>query len=139
MLVGSMIEHVVYDDLDAALVRFTHEAVEIRERAELRVDVFVVAHVVAEINLRRRIEGSDPDGIHAKLGEVVQLRRDSVKVSDTVAVGILKTARVNLVKDRVLPPGGAEGALAARHARRPTIRWPAPLLRYRGPGHAAKL
>src|SRR5215210_6736847 len=123
MLVGSMIQHVVYDDLDAALVRFTHEAVEIRERAELRVNVFVIAHVIAEINLRRRIEGSDPDCVYAEPGQVVQLRRDSIEVSDTVAVGILKAARVNLVKDGALPPGCSAGAGAApRPVRRRSTR-----------------
>jgi hypothetical protein len=87
-----------------------YEAVEVGERAELRVYRFVVAHVVAEVNLRRRVERSNPDRVHAERREVVELRRDAVQVADAVAVRVLKAAGVDFVKDRVLPPG----SLAAR-------------------------
>ena len=65
---------------------------------------FVVGNVVAEVHLRRREAGRDPDRVHAEIFQVIQLRRDAVEVADAVVVAVGKAARIDLIEHRVLPP-----------------------------------
>ena len=109
VLVGGVIENHVEDDADVVLLRFGDETVEVGEGAVLGVDVFVVGDVVAEVDLWRGVHGRDPDGVDAELLEVVEALGDAVEVADAVAVGVLEGARVDLVDDCVLPPGGVVG------------------------------
>ena len=96
------------------LLAFGDEAVQVGEGAVLRIDGLVVGDVVAEVDLRRGIHGSDPDGVDAELLEVVEARGDAVEVADAVAVGVLKAARIDLVDDGVLPPGIGRSGLRGR-------------------------
>jgi len=56
VLVRSMVEHQVKDDVDAALLCTRHQPVKIVHHAELGVDGTVIADIVAEINVRGRID-----------------------------------------------------------------------------------
>ena len=48
----------------------------------------------------------------------------AVQVTDTVAVAILEAARVDLVKDCILPPGSRAGGLSLRgHLRIGSANW----------------
>ena len=85
MLVGGVVGHQVDDDLQPAGVGGGDQRVEVRERAEQRIDVAVVADVVAEVRHGRGIERREPDGVDAELGEVVQ-PRVIPRVADAVAV-----------------------------------------------------
>ena len=53
---------------------------------EHRVDVLVVADVVAGVVLRRRIDRRQPQHVDAEPGEIVQARQNSREVADAVAV-----------------------------------------------------
>ena len=106
MLVGSVIENKIHDDADVALACLGGEAIKIGHRAVLRIDRGVVGDVVAEVDLWRRVDGRQPDRIDAERLQVVEARCDAVEIADSVAVGILETARIDLVDDRVLPPVG---------------------------------
>src|ERR1035438_8872347 len=83
---------------------FGHQAVEVGERAVLRIDVFVVGNVVAEIDLGRRIHRGNPDRVYAQGFKVAEPLGDAVQVARAIAVRVLKTARIDLVHDRMLPP-----------------------------------
>ena len=76
------------------------------EGAEDRVDVAVVGDVVAGVGLRRGVEGREPDGVDAEGAQVGQARGDAGEVADAVAVAVGPRARVDLVDDRLAPPGG---------------------------------
>jgi hypothetical protein len=104
VLVGSVIEDHVEDDSDVVLAAFGDEVVHVREGAVLWVDGLVIGDVVAEVNLRRGVHGSDPYSVHAEVLKVVEARGDAVEIADTVAVGILVGTRIDLVHDGVLPP-----------------------------------
>ncbi len=52
---------------DVALVGFGDQVIEVGQGAVLRIDSFVVGDVVAEVDLRRRIDGREPDGVDAEL------------------------------------------------------------------------
>ena len=99
----------VEQDAEATLVRRRDELVEIVERAELRIDPGVVRDVVAEVGERRGVEGRDPEGVDPEPNEVIEALDDAEKVADAVAVRVLKGPRVDLVDDRVLPPGHGGG------------------------------
>jgi hypothetical protein len=49
MLVGGVVDHQVHHDLDAPLVAAGDQGVEVGQRTEQRVDVLVVADVVAVV------------------------------------------------------------------------------------------
>jgi hypothetical protein len=111
MAIGRVVQHDVDHDANAATVGGLDERVEVGERAKLRIDVLVVADVVAEVNLRRGIERRDPERGQAETGEVVEARGNPVQIADAVAVTVLKTANVDFVEDRVGPPASLQRGL----------------------------
>src|SRR5208282_5531111 len=104
VLVRSVIRNKIHNHADLAFLGLTDELIEIRHGAKLRVDGRVVGNVVAKIDLGRRINRSDPDGVYAEILQIVQTRSDTVQIADTVAVRVLKPARIYLVEDGVFPP-----------------------------------
>ena len=66
VLVGGVVDHEVHDELHAALVDPGEQLVEVRERPEHRVDVAVVADVVAVVVLRRRVDRREPEHVDAE-------------------------------------------------------------------------
>ena len=102
VLVGGVVDHEVHDQLHAARVHAREQLVEVRERPEHRVDVLVVADVVAGVVLRRRVDRREPEHVDAELGEVVEVADDPAQVADPVAVGVREAARIDLVDDRLL-------------------------------------
>jgi hypothetical protein len=90
------------------------QRVEVVERPEGRVDVLVVAHVVAGVVLRRGIDRREPEHVDAEPGQVVEPPRDAGQVADPIAVRVGEAARIDLVDDRALPPGLAG---AGHHGR----------------------
>ncbi len=105
MLVRGVVHHHVHDDADLPLFGFGHQPVEIRHGAVLGIDRLVVGNVVTEIYLGRGIDGRQPDGVDAQALEVIEPLGDSVEVADTVAVRVLEAAGIDLVNDRMFPPG----------------------------------
>ena len=75
------------------------------ERAEDRVDVAVVGDVVAEVGHRRGEDRAEPDPLDLEAGQVVELARDALQVTDAIAVGVRERARIDLVDGAPLPPG----------------------------------
>ncbi len=100
VLVRGVVDDDVDDDLDPALVGAGHERVEVGQRAEDRVDVLVVADVVAVVVLRRGVERREPDRVDPQLGQVVEPGDHARQVPDAVAVRVGEAARVDLVDRR---------------------------------------
>jgi hypothetical protein len=99
-----MAGHQVEEHAQAALACARHEAVEVRQRAEDRVNVLVVGHVVAEVVHRRRVDRRKPEGIDAQPREMVEALLDPPQVAYAIAIRVLERARIDLVDDGVLPP-----------------------------------
>jgi len=78
--------------------------VEIGKAAEHRVHVPILGHVIAEILHRRGEERADPDRVGAEAGDMRQAADDAQKVTDAVAIRVLKTAGVDLIDHRTPPP-----------------------------------
>ena len=94
----------VEQQLQAAVVCFADEIVEVIHRPEDGIDRGVVRDVVAEVGERRGVDRRKPERVNAEEDEVVEALRDPAQVADPVAVRVLERAWVNLVDDRVLPP-----------------------------------
>jgi hypothetical protein len=65
---------------------------------------FIVADVVAHVELRTLIHWRDPYYINTEIMEIWDLRGDSREVSPAITCGVLKTSRIDLVDCTVLPP-----------------------------------
>jgi hypothetical protein len=76
MLIGCVIHHKVENDVDVPLLRLTRQEIKVGQRSVHGIDIFVIGNVVAEIDLRRREAGRNPDRIHAEIFQVIQLRSD---------------------------------------------------------------
>ena len=114
VLVAGVAGDEVHHHLEAEPVGLGEQRVEVRQRAEQRVDGAVVGDVVAVVLLRALAEGRDPDRVDAQLLDIFEPPGDARQVADAVAVRVLEAARVDLVDDGTLPPqvapvGGAWG------------------------------
>ena len=99
-----VVRHQVDDDPDAAAVRLCEHRVEVRQRAEQRVDIAVIGHVVAAVALRRGLERRQPDGVDAELVERGEAGADAGEVAHAVAIRVGEGARVDLVNRGSAPP-----------------------------------
>src|SRR5690242_2927998 len=106
-------------------MRFVEQPVECLQRAEPRLDVAVVADVVAEFLERRRIARRQPHGVDAEPFEIIETRRDAVEVAEAIAVGIETRRHQQLVDRTALPPRPVTPALAnRRHCLKAASRMP---------------
>ncbi len=116
MLVGGVVGDQVEDQLQASRTGVGDQGVEVLKRPEQRVDRPVVRDVVAEVGHGRGEDRRDPDAIDAQVLEVSEPAADPREVAHTVAVGVLKRARVDLVDDAALPPFGLRHPRPSRAA-----------------------
>ena len=110
VLVAGVVDDEVHDQPHPAPVQLGDQLVELRQRAEQRVDVLVVADVVAVVGLRRGVDRREPQDVDAEVGQVVQPLQDAAEVADAVAVGVLERAGIDLVDDGAGPPRRGLGA-----------------------------
>src|SRR6266566_9755095 len=97
MLIGGMIGHIVHDELAVTLVRLLKQGVQVRQGSKERMDIGVIANIIAEIGHGRGVDGRKPDGINTEPLQVVQLAADTRQIPYPIAIAIEKTARVNLI------------------------------------------
>ena len=71
-----VVDHEVHHELHPARVDGAEQAVEVRERAEHRLDALVVGDVVAVVVLRRGVDRRQPDDVDAEPRQVVEPRLD---------------------------------------------------------------
>jgi hypothetical protein len=99
-----MAPDLVDDDAQAKIVRLRHQPVEIGERAEQRINLARIGHVVAEILHRRAEERRDPDRVDAKRGHVIELLDDAGQIAPAIAVGVAEARGIDFVDDGAPPP-----------------------------------
>ncbi|MPM00683.1 hypothetical protein SDC9_46912 [bioreactor metagenome] len=104
--VRGVAEHEVDHHLQPKRMGRGDDLIEIGKAAEHRIDVAVIADVIAEILHRRGEERRDPDRIGAKRGHIGQPAHDAQQIAHPVAVRVLETARIDLIDHRAAPPVG---------------------------------
>jgi hypothetical protein len=102
-----MVQHHIYNNGDAPLVRFVNEGTEKIQGTENRVDVVVVGYIIAEIEKGGRIYRGKPEPPNPQVMEIVELSADTFQVTNPITVGIEKTAGIDLIDWPQLPPGEA--------------------------------
>jgi len=90
MLVGTVVQHQVQDDVNAAAVGFVQEQVKILHTAKLRVYVEIVRNIIAKIHIGGRVDWRKPDAVNAEVFKIVQALDDTLQIADSIRVGILK-------------------------------------------------
>ena len=106
VLVGGMVGDEVDDEAHVPLLDAGEHGVEVGHRAEVGHYGAVVADVVAVVGVGGGEVGREPDDVDAKLLKVIEVLGDAFEVADTIAVGVLEGARVDLVDDGFFPPFG---------------------------------
>jgi hypothetical protein len=86
MLVRGVIHHHVHDDANISLLRFSQQPVKVGHGAIGGIDRDIIRDVVAEVDLRRGVDRTQPDGIHPKSLQVVEPAGDPVQVTDAVTI-----------------------------------------------------
>ena len=122
-----VVRHEVEKDADSARFGLRDQPVEVVERSEVGVDPGVVGHVVAPVDVGRRMDRVEPDRVDAEPLEVLEPAGHSGEVADPVVVRVRKGARIDLVQHGVSPPAVGHGAttLAPCRQRRPRAILPA--------------
>ena len=113
-----VIEDLVDHHQQAQRMRPRHQRVEIRKRAEARIDRAVILDIIAAVAHRRQEEGRQPDRVHAQRSHVVQFAGDPAQVSLPGPVAVAKGPGIDLVDDGVAGPGPAPGLLSSQRSRR---------------------
>ena len=111
-------------------MRLAHEGAEVAQRAVVGVDLGVGRDVVAVVAQRAGVEGQQPDGGHAEVGDVVELLRSGPRSRPCRRpCESYERLDVELVDDRVLVPERVVaraswcGAGPICHGRSPQRSW----------------
>ena len=100
-----MVDNEVKDDTHTTCMSLIDQPLEIFECAVWSIYVFIVADIISHVNLRTVVHRTNPDYVNTNRADVVQLRDDTLEVSYTIAIGVLKGSGVDLIDDTILPPG----------------------------------
>ena len=117
VLVAGVVHDQVHHHRDAPVVGAGDQLVHLLQRPEQRLDVLVVADVVAVVDQRRAVDRTQPDDVHTEPLEVVEPADDPAQVTDPVAIAVGEALRVDLVDDRRLPPVFGSNRLATDSSR----------------------
>ena len=104
VLVTGVVHHQIHNDLHAPGVSALQHLLEPLHAAELRRNIPVIGDIIPAVRARRRIQRREPDAVHPKALDVVQLFVHALQVAHTVAVAILEAARPDLIEHHVLIP-----------------------------------
>src|SRR5215510_5802124 len=83
-------------------MRVGQKRIEIIQDTKDRIDVGVVADIVAEIRHWRRIDRRNPDGVHAEPLQIVESAPNADQITNAIAVAVHKRAWIDLIDDATL-------------------------------------
>ena len=104
VFIGGVIHDEIHHQLDVPLVQLPQKRIKILHCSKFGHDLFIVTDIISHVRIRRIIHRAQPDRADAQPFQMIQPGDDAGDISDPVAVGILKAARVDLVKYPFLPP-----------------------------------
>ena len=105
MFARDVIGHDIDDRANPELARLGDQLLGFVERPERRVDRAIVDNVVPVVGERRGIPGAEPEGVDAEVAQIGKLGAHTGEVADPVPVPVGEAPNVDLVDDRVAPPG----------------------------------
>ncbi len=66
------------------------QLVEVLKGAKLLVHIDIIGNIVAKVDIRRLVNGREPDGINAKIRKVIQFPGDPFQVANAITVEVHK-------------------------------------------------
>src|SRR5215471_1191315 len=99
-----MVGNVIEQHFQAVAMRVGQKRIEIIQGTKDRIDVGVVADIVAEVSHWRRIDRRNPDGVHAEPLQIVEFAPNANEITNAIAVAVHKRAWIDLIDDATLPP-----------------------------------
>src|SRR3954471_1953362 len=118
MQARGVVGHPVEEYPQPALMCGFEQPVEGRQVTEERIDVAVVADVIAVVAHGRGEDRTQPDGVHAQVSDVVESLVHAGQITDAVAGAVGESAWVDLVDDAGPPPRRRHGHTLAPRAGR---------------------
>ncbi|EGA73020.1 Fsp2p [Saccharomyces cerevisiae AWRI796] len=106
MFAGTVIDDQVSDKFHTELMCLFDQGKAVLVRTVGWPDLFVVGNIVTHIILWRVVKWRDPNGIGAKLLDVLQLGGDTLHITPTIVVGVFETCGINLIDCGLFPPLG---------------------------------
>ena len=97
MQVRGMVGNQIHNHFDLVFFRFEKQALKIGKRAEFLVEISIIRNVVAVVVLRAFVYRTNPNGVCAKLLDIIELLNNAVDIPYAVAVAIEKAFGVNLI------------------------------------------
>ena len=104
MLVRCMGPYLIDYDLKAKRMRARNQRIELCHGAKHGINGVVVTHVIPKIALGRGEKRREPNAVNAQPRDVIELGGHTPQVSNPIAIGIGKAARVDLIEGRPAPP-----------------------------------
>ncbi len=106
MFVAGVVHDQVGDDADAPPMGFVDQPAGVVEVTVGGQDRVEVGDVVATVAQRRLVERQQPQAVHAKPLQVVELGDQTLQVADAVVIRVVETRHEDLVEHRLLVPPG---------------------------------
>ena len=99
-----MIEDKIHDYLQIPFMALFYEGGIIFSFPEYRINLPVIRHIVAKIEHGRSVNRREPDSVNTEACYVIEPGDNSRNVAYTVTAGVVKTSRIYLINNTVLPP-----------------------------------
>ena len=104
MLIGSMVDNKIQNDLDTMLMSFSDQLIHVLVTSEARVDLPIITDIVTVVVLWGVKNRAEPDHIDPKVLKVGELFNNTPEIAEAISVGILKASWINLIYNGILPP-----------------------------------
>ena len=99
-----MVHYQIDEHAHPSLLTAMRELDKIAQGAVARIDSIVVRDIVAVIFQGRGVKRQQPDGRYPKVSQIIQLCRQSWKITDTVAIAVQESTHVDFINDRIFIP-----------------------------------
>ena len=104
MLIGSMVDNKIQNDLDTMLMSFLDQLIHVLVTSETCVDLPVITDIVTVVVLWGVKNRAEPDHIDPKVLKVGEFFNNALEIAEAVSVGVLKASWINLIYNGILPP-----------------------------------
>jgi hypothetical protein len=105
MLRGGVVGDEIQEDPESLLPGLCDQRLRFLHRPKSGIDGPIVGDVVSAVVEGRDVPGVDPDCVHAERTDVTEARAKTGDVAGAVTVAVGERAQVDLIDDRLAPPG----------------------------------
>ena len=109
MINACVTDNIVKQNFQSSLVCLIKKTPGVFVGSVTGTNTVVIRYIIPRIMEWRLKERINPDAICTKTFNIIKFFRDSLKVSYTVGITVVKSLRINLVKYRVMEPARAIG------------------------------